>query len=335
MKLTRTQRKKLNKKLRTNASAEHIFVNLFLGDIKRIIGERIKKANSFEEVDKIINGINIKRLRGYIRGLKNSVLSKNNTGFAGVIQALTSGAEQLRKTREQEKKFAIAVPKLIKEKKIYNPLMQIFERNMSKIKDLPKEVYNALKKGYAEGKGFRGSEVEKELYKRLGNRAKLIVRTESSKVNAALTEVRARSVGVKAYVWSTSGDRRVRGTHDLLDGVLVFWNDKPELNGRDVHAGEDINCRCTSLPIFDIQDIKFPIKVAERFKAESKYIKKSGGKYKVSITGGSIRQYTKQQFLTTYGDIFVSHSTTPYTKEVKIEPTEQTKNLIKQRRKPI
>lgn len=312
MKLTRSQQKKLHRKLRANASAENVFVHMLISDLKKIIGDRIRKASSYEEVDEIINSINVKMLNKYIRNLRNGVLKRNNTGFEGVIQSLTSGINQIQKKKREEKEFTKALTKLIKDKRIYEPLMAKFEENMSKIKNLPTEMYKELRKGYLLGRSFRGSEVEKMLYERMGNRAKLIARTESAKVNTALTEVRARSVGVKAYMWSTSDDQRVRSTHKLLNNVMFFWNDQPsflykaksgkitEMSG---HAGETPNCRCVALPIFDLYDIQFPVKVADHVTLMNEYV--GVDKYRTYISSGTIKTYNKQQFLDKYGGMFI------------------------------
>lgn len=319
MKLTNSQQRKLHKKLRANASAENVFVHMFLTDLKKAIGKRIEKAKSYEEVDEIINSIDVKKLNKYIKNLSNKVLKRNNTGFEHVIESLTTGINQLKSQKKAEKKFAISVPKLIKEKKIYEPLMAKFENNMSKIKDLPKEIYEELKKGYLQGKSFRGSEVEKAIYERMGSRANLIVRTESAKVNTALTEVRARSVGVQAYIWSTSEDQRVRSTHKLLNNVLFFWSDEPtfmykaksgKISEMSGHAGETPNCRCVALPVFDLYDIQFPVKVAEHVTVMDEWTGKD--KYRSYISSGRIVSYNKQQFLNKYGQMFIETDENKY-----------------------
>jgi len=316
MKLTKTQQKKLHRKLRVNASAENVFVSQFINAFKSAVGKQIQDAKSIEEVDKIIEKIDLKRISRYIKQLSKNVLKKNNTGFSGVIDALLHGIDSMKKSRKYSKDFTASLGKLIKDKKIYNPLLEKFEANMNLIKNLPetiyKEIYNDLKKGYLKGEGFRGTEVEKLLYERLGNRARLITRTESSKVNTALTEVRARSIGVNAYMWSSSDDARVRSTHRLINNVMFFWNDPPkflykaksgkvsEMRG---HAGETPNCRCVVLPIFELEDIQFPVRVAEHISVMEKYV--GVNRYETYISSGNIVRLTKQQFLQRYGSKFI------------------------------
>lgn len=311
MKLTNSQQRKLHRKLRVNASAENVFVKAFMNAVRKEVHKRISRAKTYEEAERIIESIDVKELNKLVRSLSNKVLRKNNQGMENVFKAMTSGMEQISKNKKEQKEFSKALPKLIKNKQIYVPLMQRFEENMRLIKDLPKEIYKELRKGYLQGKAFRGSELEKILYERMGNRAQLIARTESAKVNAALTEVRARSIGVRAYVWSSSEDARVRDTHKVMNKTLVFWDDAPmffsrtkkgKISSMTGHAGTFPNCRCVQLPVFELDDIKFPIKVAENIKLMNAWVGKN--KYQVSVIGGRFVTYTKQQFLQRYGNIF-------------------------------
>lgn len=315
MKLTFGQQRKLHKKLKVNASAENVFINMFMSDLKAIIGDKIRKAKSYEEVEEIINNIDVKSLRRYIKNLRNDVLKRNNSGFENVFMALTSGINQISQKRKYEKEFSKALPKLIKDKRIYEPLMRKFEENMSKIKNLPVEMYEELRKGYLQGKSFRGSLVEKALFERMGNRAKLIARTESAKVNTALTEVRSRAVGVKAYMWSTSDDQRVRSTHRLINNVMFFWDDKPsflykaksgKISEMSGHCGELPNCRCVALPIFELDDIKFPVKIANHISVMNEYV--GVDKTRTYISSGTIKVYNKQQFIEKYGSMFIENN---------------------------
>lgn len=312
MKLTQSQQKKLHRKLRVNNTAENIFARAYLNSVKKEIHKRIARANSYEEVDRIIDSIDIKELDRLIDSLQNKVLRKNDSGLADVFKAISSGIGQITQQKREQKRFIKEFQKVVKDKEIYKPLLERFRENMRLIKDLPKEVYNELKKGYLQGKAFRGTELERLLYERLGNRAELVVRTESAKVNSALTEVRARTIGVQAYIWSSSEDARVRSTHKLMNRTLVFWNDAPmffnrtkkgKISSMTGHAGTFPNCRCVALPVFELEDIQFPIKVAENVKVMNAWVGKN--KYNISLIGGSITTYTKSQFIQRYSNMFI------------------------------
>jgi SPP1 gp7 family putative phage head morphogenesis protein len=122
-------------------------------------------------------------------------------------------------------------------------------------------------------KGHRASDISKDLqqqYKSISkSRIDLIARTETSKTQCALTEARAKNLGIEWYVWRTSKDVRVRHSHDEMDGVLVKWNNPPNPekmfgghnSGNSYHAGMIYNCRCYAEPVVDINRVNFPHKV--------------------------------------------------------------------------
>lgn len=95
------------------------------------------------------------------------------------------------------------------------------------------------------------------------NRAKLIARTETSKVNSQITQLRAEALGSKTYVWSTVIDERTRGDHKVMDGKLCkfsdptvysdddgqTWKKRKSIGGVEINPGEIYNCRCVSMPV--------------------------------------------------------------------------------------
>lgn len=99
--------------------------------------------------------------------------------------------------------------------------------------------------------------------------AQRIARTEVSKTSSQLIQIRSKAVGINWYIWRTSKDARVRHSHDILEGVLVNFNNPPnpeELAGEKYqygvyNAGEIFNCRCYPEPVVDFDDITFPAKV--------------------------------------------------------------------------
>lgn len=101
-------------------------------------------------------------------------------------------------------------------------------------------VHGALNKDLAEQLKKLGKDVE--------SRAMLIARDQSSKLNAALTRARHEEVGIKKYMWSTSGDERVRESHAEKDGQIFEYTNPPADTG---HPGHDVNCRCVQIPVLD------------------------------------------------------------------------------------
>lgn len=88
----------------------------------------------------------------------------------------------------------------------------------------------------------------KDLGKTTEKRAMFIARDQSSKLNAALTQARHEEVGIKKYMWSTSGDERVRESHAEKDGQIFEYANPPADTG---HPGHDFNCRCVQIPVLD------------------------------------------------------------------------------------
>lgn len=127
--------------------------------------------------------------------------------------------------------------------------------NVNLIKSIPEKYAEKTKDILAESltkKDWTGA-VDK--LEELGNvtrrRAKLIVRDQMEKVNAALNEERQKGIGVTHYIWRTVGDSRVRSEHRDRDGERFAWNDPPD----DGHPGEPVNCRCVADP--DLSTVEF------------------------------------------------------------------------------
>lgn len=84
-------------------------------------------------------------------------------------------------------------------------------------------------------------------YRSTGYNARRIARDQTTKTIGKLTEMRQRQVGVEAYIWSTSGDERVRPTHVANGGQRFRWDSPPSTG----NPGADIMCRCVAVPITD------------------------------------------------------------------------------------
>ena len=137
--------------------------------------------------------------------------------------------------------------------------------NFKMIKSIPTKTLEIMEHKYtstlieevAKGNLSRGS-FRKELASHGHKNAKLIARTESAKLQTAITEVRAKNIGSVAYIWLSSNDRRTRPSHREMNGVVVFWREdaqKPLLDKMRGNAGEFPNCRCDAQPIVDVDDL--------------------------------------------------------------------------------
>ena len=90
-------------------------------------------------------------------------------------------------------------------------------------------------------------------------RAKLIARTETAKLNSAITRERQEALGLNTYVWRSSRDERVRASHRAMEGMYckysdssvcsrdgVNWVSRASIGGYIGDPGTDYQCRCTA-----------------------------------------------------------------------------------------
>lgn len=145
-------------------------------------------------------------------------------------------------------------------------MSKAIEHNFRLIKSIPKYVIEVYRQKYTEalieqvanGSIGRQSFI-KQLQKHSHKNAGVIARTETAKLQTAIDEYRATSLGSIAYEWLSSKDKRTRQSHRAMNGVIVFWrkdDEKPLLDKMRGNAGEFPNCRCSPLPILDDDDLK-------------------------------------------------------------------------------
>jgi SPP1 gp7 family putative phage head morphogenesis protein len=112
-------------------------------------------------------------------------------------------------------------------------------------------------------KGTTTPNIVKEIQRQYGmdkRHAKLIARDQTAKLNAALTKYQQTDAGITHYKWSDSRDSRVRESHKRLNGRIFSWDNPPETeHGRKCHPGQDYQCRCCALAVFDIDNIDLPM----------------------------------------------------------------------------
>lgn len=122
--------------------------------------------------------------------------------------------------------------------------------NVSRIKSLAGrelvEITQILERSEATGarvEVLRGAIQERFSVTR--SRAALLARDQTLTLNSQITRVRQQNAGIVEYIWTTSGDERVRDEHDEREGKRFRWDTPPE----DGHPGEPIQCRCTPYPV--------------------------------------------------------------------------------------
>ena len=125
------------------------------------------------------------------------------------------------------------------------------------------EMRLLIEKGLLEGQSVKeiADSLKKEFYFSR-RRARRIARTESTKaINLASAQAysTAQAQGIRIRKeWLSARDDRVRETHAGLDGVVVDANDDFRIGAYTAPSpamfgveAEDINCRCTIIPVID------------------------------------------------------------------------------------
>lgn len=156
-----------------------------------------------------------------------------------------------------------------------NMLKQWIDDNVTAIKTLPKDSLENMKQiileGYENGQavGAIQKKIQNE-YNVSKSKAILLARDQISTLNSLITQAQQRDAGVTKYKWSDSGDQRVRECHRALSGKIFSWDNPPQMwyrtkkgivySERRCHPGEDYECRCVAIPVFEIDKLDLPIK---------------------------------------------------------------------------
>lgn len=157
----------------------------------------------------------------------------------------------------------IDLSRAIQNEDLTNVLQSATRANVKLIRTIPAEyfsqieqiVYNGTTKGNNARSmidqilGVKNQAGQSTTSKKAFNRAKLIARDQTAKLNATITQQRNEKLGIEEYMWVTSRDERVRATHKANDGKIFRWDSPPPTG----HPTEEINCRCFAKSIIKIQ----------------------------------------------------------------------------------
>ena len=150
--------------------------------------------------------------------------------------------------------IGVDVNRIVVNEGIEDILVASTRKNVSLIKSIPEKYFDELERIVFDNT-IRGSNADSmidQIVKLNGsteNRARLIARDQTSKLNAALNQKRQQNLGVEEYVWRTAGDSDVRDTHSKNNGKVFRWDSPPADTG---HPGEDPQCRCIPQAVIKI-----------------------------------------------------------------------------------
>lgn len=223
--------------------------------------------NIFKQLKPVLN-INLKwnKKRALTRNFFNSQKRVKNIAHSAKILATKQFNANKQEFRQIYKKRLITT-KLPPLKELEDKLFQeLIEENSKLIKSIPERIFKLNKLKYVrkiqrqvlKGNLPRG-QLEAFLDKLGTKYAKVVARTETAKMQAAIVEHRSKKLGAQAYIWGSTNDQRTRPSHRAMNGVLVLWSKqddhKPYLDKYYGNPGEFFNCRCDAQPVFDERDL--------------------------------------------------------------------------------
>lgn len=153
-----------------------------------------------------------------------------------------------------ERAIGIDLSSVIRNEGIEDTLISATKRNTGLITSIPAEYLKQVEQIiFTETtQGSSSQSMIKQLRKvgaKTDDRARLIARDQTAKLNGELNKDRQENLGVEEYIWSTSDDERVRPSHKAHDGKRFRWDTPPPDTG---HPGQDIQCRCVAMPIVNL-----------------------------------------------------------------------------------
>jgi SPP1 gp7 family putative phage head morphogenesis protein len=206
------------------------------------------------------------RVRARLHEIRSNVLEVDHTAEIHEIGARVAAANG----REIKRVIGIDARQI---QGVSNLLDGFRRQNVDLITNMTRETLDQIDET-VEAAWTAGERVEtlrdklKERFDVSESRADLIARDQVLKLNSQITKTRQTAAGITEYIWSTSGDERVRGNpnglypdsdrdHYALDGKRFRWDAPPVINpktGETAHPGEDFQCRCVATPVLDFLD---------------------------------------------------------------------------------
>jgi len=200
-----------------------------------------------------------------IRRLLNQLRQQHKVEPGSAAATARRTAERVRNTvddrlrSEIRKSVGIDIkPYMLDDSQITPALSRAVKENIDLITSIPEQYFDRVERHVVEAvtTGTRHEVLARSIHE-IGQstfrRAQIIARDQTSKMNGSFNRIRQSSVGIDEYTWSTSNDERVRPTHVENEGKRFRWDTPPEETG---HPGDDILCRCTAIPYFNLDEME-------------------------------------------------------------------------------
>lgn len=205
--------------------------------------DAVRNDDYSDEVERIMNLIRENFFREYDE--------QEMKFFARKAAARTESFNAKTFQRQFKAVFGIQIP--LVEPYLESTVNSFVKQNVSLIQSIPDTYFDRVENTVLREvqAGTLTDEIADDIQEAYGvseSKATLIARDQTGKLNGNLNQMRQTEVGVTRYEWSTSKDERVRPSHEEKEGNIYDWSDPPADTG---HPGEDFQCRCSAIPVFD------------------------------------------------------------------------------------
>jgi len=240
--------------------------------LTKSLGDRLEQFRSaveellFPELDKLLasgavtdSAERLDALPGFIQGKLDALGLRLRTVFrdSAIEEDLEAAAGDVSKFSKNQLRKLVGISIYDADVGVAAQIDNFIAINTSRIKSLVGEELLDLRDLLSQPRTLgtiHVSELKKQIMATVDvtkSKAALLARDQTLTLNAQITRTRQQNVGITEYVWTTSGDERVRDAHAELDGTVNRWDDPPvsSEDGRRNHPGEDYQCRCTAFPV--------------------------------------------------------------------------------------
>lgn len=291
----------------------------------------------------------IQQLEGWLSTYMPTVEELKDGQNNVILMGLGTTSEKIKK--HEEKQFNTQIEKGIGvtftgEQKWWEPLKKIWEQNnynliVSNARNFVDKINAICENGITGGWSVKQLKdaIKKATIDLDDKKCRLLARDQIGKLQGQITQAQMTEVGLEMYIWSTSGDERVRSSHIPLDGVLCRWDDSTLCsfdNGKTwvsrpstatrVHPGQDIQCRCVALVYYPelVKEVSNTDETVEQIAENIAPVVPA-----VDNIIDENKVFDNEDFRKIYGDKFVDDFLIPMQKNFDEEVTkEQIKSIV-------
>ncbi len=265
-----------------SAEREYIrAVNEYMRTVKKLLEEEMPelKAEYRRQLNENVRTDGIFDMGAFVSRFLQKITDKLNAGSAAqklITQLYKIGKITKKKEISEWKKMVKKTLGVNLSEDYFNgqffesELQQWVSDNVDLITTVPANMLGKMKETIVEGysKGLTAKDIAaliQQNYDMSANHARFIARDQMAKLSSDITRKEHEDAGVTRYEWSDSGDERVRDSHRRLNGKIFRYDNPPETDGgRHCNPGQDFNCRCVAIPVFDYDDLNLPLEDDEK-----------------------------------------------------------------------